>query len=166
MSYLIAVRTFIGGIPIKVIMLIAGIIVGLVAWNYVVDLHVERDAAITDAKTWKKKADDLDARISSVNDAQKNREEKFADLDQSNIDLLCMARYDIPPIQIEGPVAVPEVLEVIKYKDRPVPVQSQTTAKEKATSEQVGTQALSNSWKAYCIATDNKADVCKPYRKE
>lgn len=162
MSYLTAIKVFIGGLPARLVLTIIGIIIGLFVWNHVIDLYLQRDAAITEAATWKKKAEDLGVRITSADDTQKNREEKFVDLDRENIDLICMARYEIPAIQIEGPVAVPEVLEVIKYKDRPVPTPTPAQAK----SEAIGTQALSNSWKAYCIATDNKADVCKPYRKE
>lgn len=164
MGYLTAVRAFIGGIPAKVMLTLIGIIIAVLFANYVIDLHVDRDTAVRDAATWKKKAEDLGVRIESVDSKQKDREEKFADLDMTNIDLLCMARYEIPPIQIEGPAAIPEVLEVIKYKDRPVPTPA--AAAEKSKSDQIGTQALSNSWKAYCIATDNKADICKPYRKE
>lgn len=162
MGYLTAIKVFIGGLPARVVLTIIGIIVGLFVWNHVIDLHLERDNAVRDAATWKKKAEDLGVRINSVDNAQKNREEKFVDLDRENIDLICMARYEIPAIKIEGPVAVPEVLEVIKYKDRPVPTPTPAQSKTDA----IGAQALSNSWKAYCIATDNKADICKPYRKE
>lgn len=162
MSYLTAIKVFIGGLPARVVLTIIGIIIGLFVWNHVIDLYLERDAAVLEAKNWKKKAEDLGVRINSVDNAQKNREEKFVDLDRENIDLICMARYEVPPIRIEGPVTVPEVVEVIKYKDRPVP--SPTPAQ--TASEAIGAQALSNSWKAYCIATDNKADICKPYRKE
>jgi hypothetical protein len=166
MGFITALRTFIGGISVKALMIIIGLIAVVAFGNYVLDLHSERDAAVTAAADWKKKAEGLDLRVKSVDDTQKQREEKFADLDQSNIDLLCMARYDLPPIQIEGPKAVPEVIEVTKYKDKIVPVKVQGTAKDRATSDQIGTQALSNSWKAYCIATDHKAEICKPYRKE
>lgn len=162
MGYLTAIKVFIGGLPARVVLTIIGIVVGLFIWNHVIDLHVQRDAAVNDAKTWKKKAEDLGVRISSADNAQKNREEKFVDLDRENIDLICMARYEVPPIKIEGPVSVPEVIEVIKYKDRVVPVPTP----EQSKADVVSTQALSNSWKAYCIATDNKADICKPYRKE
>jgi hypothetical protein len=166
MGFITALRTFVGGITVKALMIVIGLVAAVVFGNYVLDLHSERDAAVTAAADWKKKAEGLDLRVKSVDDTQQKREEKFADLDQSNIDLLCMARYDLPPIQIEGPKAVPEVIEVTKYKDKIVPVKVQGTAKDRATSDQIGTQALSNSWKAYCIATDHKAEICKPYRKE
>lgn len=110
MSYLTAIKVFIGGLPARVVLTIIGIIVGLFVWNHVIDLYLERDAAVLEAKNWKKKAEDLGVRINSVDNAQKNREEKFVDLDRENIDLICMARYEVPPIRIEGPVTVPEVL--------------------------------------------------------
>lgn len=161
-----AIKAFIGGISVKAIMIVLGIIALGLTVNYVLDLHTERDAAVTEAAGWKKKAEDLDARVKQADEAQKNKEEQFAGIDQSNIDLLCMARYEMPPIQIEGPKAVPEIMEVVKYKEKIVPVKVQGTAQDRAVSEQIGTQALSNSWKAYCVATENKADVCKPFRKE
>jgi hypothetical protein len=161
-----AIKTFIGGISVKALMIALAIIAVVATANYVFDLRIERDAARTSASDWKKKADDLDARVKQADEKQRSKEEEFAGIDQANIDLLCMARYEIPPIQIEGPVTVPEIIEVVKYKEKIVPVKVQGTAKDRAVSEQIGTQALSNSWKAYCVATDNKAEVCKPFRKE
>lgn len=166
MLYLTAISSFLGSRLGKFVMyaLLVAAVYG--SYKYVTNLQTERDTAVADAKDWKKKAEDLDVKVKEIDGKQRNAELAFKDLDDANIDLLCMARYEMPhQIQIEGPKAVPEVLEVVKYKDRVVPVTVQGTAKDRAISDQIGTQALSNSWKAYCIATDHKDDVCKPYRK-
>lgn len=146
--------------------IIGGIYLGITS---VMNLISERDAALTQAKDWKDKAEALDLKIKQVDDEQKKKEDGFDKIDESNFELLCLARYGYRPDTPSFPTPKPEpvIEEVVKWKERlvEVPVVTpQTITKDPAISAEVAQGALNNAWKAYCLATDNKDDVCTPFR--
>ena len=146
--------------------IIGGIYLGITA---VIDLVSERNAAVASAKEWKDKAEALDLKITQKNDEQKEKDKGFSEVDDSNLALLCLARYGYHPDTPVFPVPEkePVIQEIVKWREREVQVPvitPQTITKDPAISTEIAQGALNNAWKAYCIATDNKDDVCKPFR--
>ncbi len=93
----------------------------------------------------------------------------FSDLEQSQVDLLCSARYQQPLIKTEP--ALPLVKEIVVYRDRmskcPVMATDDTPINPMGTTlqpvnEEIAVQVLDNTWKAYCLAVKNEDPVCQP----
>jgi hypothetical protein len=158
------------GLVLKVILL--GVVVGSLAfwinWSFEKQTEVTNQATeITRLNGEIKKLTDS---IDDYTNVKKKIKVNFDEIEQSQIDLLCAARYDAkaPP-----PVA-PQIVEVVKYRDRVT--QCPTTDPEKAelfdpavsamrpVNDEIAAQVLNNSWRAYCTATNNEDTTCAPFR--
>lgn len=113
----------------------------------------------------------------------KNVKDGFGEIDQSQIDLLCAARYggdvEVTPGLVFPRLPVPEL--IISDILSPIPEAPESSApaapevktvvvtKEKIVykpelkphNEGIAIMALDNSWKAYCLAIEDKDDICK-----
>lgn len=129
----------------------------LVEANIRIDVLVEANKTLT-------------TEIEGYTTKQLGLDTSFDIIEQSQIDLLCAARYTVN-------VPVPEkpaIVEVVKYRDRITKcpttdaakgeVFDPSTAVLRPVSDEIRTQALNNSWLAYCIATNHEDASCKPFR--
>ena len=97
-------------------------------------------------------------------------EEKFYQIEQSQSDLICAARYG-QPLQ-DNPVQLPLIKEVVVYRERmskcPTldPSQAEVTDSLGTTlrpsNEQIAVKVLENSWEAFCIANKQEHPSCLP----
>lgn len=148
------------------------------AANYVLDLRSERDAAVKSSGEWKKKYDDLDLQVKQTSQAQKEKQEGFTQISNDNIELLCAAKYgqnSTPPqvyfpggqVAAQPDPAKPEIKEIIKWKEKAVPVDTADKGAEQAVqaiSTGIAIGTLNNTYKAYCLAIDNEDAVCEPFK--
>jgi hypothetical protein len=151
----------------------AVLLIALGFWiNWSLDTH-----ALT--KTQADTIGDLNAEITKLKDSiddytdvKKKIKLNFDDIEQSQINLLCSARYDAPAPVI--PETTPQIVEVVKYRDRysqcPTsdPAKAEVFDPAKSTlrpvNDEIAAQVINNSWRAYCTATNNEDEVCVPFR--
>lgn len=158
------------GLVLK-ILLIGAVVGGFAFWvNWSFNMHTtvaQQNTEITRLQgEIKKLTDSIDDHTTTKKKIKLN----FDEIEQSQVDLLCAARYDA---KAPAPVG-PQIVEVIKYRDRQT--QCPTTDPEKAelfdpatsqlrpVNEELANQVLNNTWRAYCTATNNEDNVCAPFR--
>lgn len=157
---------------IAVLIFIAAIVGGLIFW---VNWSAGKIAEVTQLNETitqhKKTIEDLRKEIKDYTTRKEELDAGFKEIEDSQIDLLCAARGNST---ITIPVKVPTIVEVVKYVDRNTGCP--TTDKEQAepydpnvsvlrpTNEAISLQTLNNSWKAYCLATNNEDKSCEPFR--
>lgn len=157
----------------KVALVLIGIALIAFVINHEMQLREDLRVATADAAHWKKQLEDLQLNIKEIDEKKKATDTTLTDIRDDNIDLLCMARYGntLTPPATYTPTE-PTIVEVVKYKDRYVTIPSTTpdtianpvTNNSTEVSDKVGVAVLNNSWKAYCAVTDNREDVCIPFR--
>ncbi|QTH80497.1 hypothetical protein PA10_00299 [Pseudomonas phage pPa_SNUABM_DT01] len=147
---------------------------GLYYW---IDWSLDKVTEVANQKTTIEERDktitDLRQQITDYVTGKQHTDNGYADIEQDQVDLLCAARYKAPPPV--APVAPkPEIVEVVKWRDRTT--QCPTTDPEKAepfdpntselrpVNEEIALQSLNNTWKAYCLAVNNKEEICAPFR--
>ena len=122
-------------------------------------------------KALNEKVDGLQEKYDELVERKTNTTIKFDEITDDQVTLLCAARYNQPLIK-EDP-ATPVIEEVIVYRDRTTkcPTLDPTKAEDvpvgavmRPVNDEIRVRTLNNSWKAYCIATGNKEDVCTPFR--
>lgn len=158
-------------------LIILAVVLGV---KYVMNLQSELTTAQNAAKEWEGRFNTLDSKIKDETDKDTARKDEFSKLDQANVDLICRARgmvettgYGLPVT----PAPAKEIVEVVKYRDRKVvtPVAGPATTASPTEppmvtpssltiGEDIAVQTLNNSWKAYCVATNNVDETCKPFR--
>lgn len=95
----------------------------------------------------------------------------FSLIENDQINLICAARNQPETIYVPS---APTVVEVVKYRDaktgcpttdvtKAEPYNPSTTVL-RPTNEEISLQALNNTWKAYCLATNNEDEKCAPFR--
>lgn len=172
MSYITLISTFFTG-KLGKLTIFAALAIGLYfIVAHEISIRVDLATATKEAAEWKKKVEELDLKIKTIDSDKKVTDAVLDTVDKSNADLLCLARYGVElPTSI--PVATPEptIVEVVKYRDRVKVITPATDAltpvvkNDPAISDKVSVAVLNNTWKAYCAATGNKDDVCVPFRK-
>lgn len=157
---------------IVVLIFIAAIIGALVFWVNWSAGKIEEVTQLNDTIVKHEKTiADLRKEIEDYTTRKDEMDTGFKDIEDSQIDLLCASRAGA---DIMVPVKVPTIVEVVKYVDRTTGCP--TTDKDKAepynpnvsvlrpTNEAISLQTLNNSWKAYCLATNNEDKSCEPFR--
>jgi len=157
---------------IAYIVAIGLLIAGLVYW---INWSMDQVAAVTkkdgEIKALNEKVDGLQEKYDELVERKTNTTIKFDEITDDQVTLLCAARYNQPLIK-EDP-ATPVIKEVIVYRDRTTkcPTLDPTKAEDvpvgavmRPVNDEIRVRTLNNSWKAYCIATGNKEDVCTPFR--
>jgi len=158
------------GLIIKLV-LIGVVVAGFAYWiNWSVDMvNTVNDQRDTIAKH-EETILTLQNSIDDYTNVKKKIKLEFDDIEQSQVDLLCAARGNVKP----PPSVKPEIVEVVKYRDRVT--QCPTTDPEKAelfdpavstmrpVNEEIAAQSLNNAWRAYCSATNNEDETCAPFR--
>jgi hypothetical protein len=172
MSYITLISTFFTGKLGKLI-IFSSLAIGLYfIVAHEISLRVDLATATKEAAEWKKKAEDLDLKIKTIDSNKKVTDTILDTVDKSNTDLLCLARYGVElPTSIPPATPEPTIVEVVKYRDRvkvitqPTDTPAPVVKNDPVISDKVSVAVLNNTWKAYCAATGNKDDVCIPFRK-
>lgn len=149
------------------------VVAGLVFWiNWSFDMSntvtTQKDTIADRDKTIK----ELRGDIEDWTTGKKKLAVDFSKIDDSQVDLLCAARYNAPA-PLPAP-SEPVIKEVTVYRDRisqcpttdvtKAETFDPTTAELRPVNEGIAITALNNSWKAYCLATNNEDESCAPFR--
>lgn len=149
--------------------LVLGLVLGLYFWiSWTVEAH--RTLALNENTISQQQAtiERLRSDILNYTVRHDELEARFQPIEESQIDLLCSARYSQPIAAIEP--SLPIVKEVVVYRDRQT--QCPTIDIDQAeplthpsityrpSNEEVAIGVLDNSWRAYCAATNNEDVVC------
>lgn len=162
------------GLKAKIAMLVvlAAVVSGLIYWvNWSGDKIAEVTKLNGTIEQHEKTIAELRKEIKDYTERKDQMDTGFKEIEDSQIDLLCAARGNG---DLVIPDKVPTIVEVVKYVDRTTGCP--TTDKDKAepynpnvsvlrpTNEAISLQTLNNSWKAYCLATNNEDKACEPFR--
>ncbi len=157
--------------PLKWFILAALLLTGLLYWtNWSLDARIQITSL--ESTVERRDATIAELRESIADNLTENKEldTAFKDIEFTQVDLLCAARYGTYLV----PQSEPTIVEVIKYRDRitqcPTEVKadaeplSELTVEYRPVNEEIALQSLNNSWKAYCAATSNEDKICLPFR--
>jgi hypothetical protein len=154
------------------VIIIGAVLSGLGLWvNWSLGMNTTVANQATTITALEDSVKTLQKEIDDYVDTKSTRNDSFSGIEQDQVDLLCAARYSAPLPAIDP--AKPTVVEVVKWRDRVT--QCPTTDPDRAeiltggaimrpVNDEVRVRSLNNSWKAYCAATGNKEESCKPFR--
>lgn len=114
---------------------------------------------------------ELRADIEDYTETKRKLDEGFSLIETDQLDLICAARVKPEPIIVPDE---PKIVEVVKYIDSKTkcpttdPSKAEpydpSTAVLRPTNEAISLKTLNNAWKAYCLAINNEAEQCAPFR--
>jgi len=152
-------------------LLVAGVASTFIYWvNWTVEAN---RTLVSNAETIKQHEETINTLRGEIQQyLQENHqlEEKFYQIEQSQSDLLCAARYG-QPVQ-DSTVQLPLVKEVVVYRDRmskcptldinQAEVTDSLGTALRPSNEQIAVKVLENSWEAFCIANKQEHPSCLP----
>lgn len=157
--------------PLKWFVLAALLIVGLIYWtNWTVDTRTTISELNNTIERRDSTISELREAIADHTTSTKEIDDIFTDIEYTQVDLLCAARYGSHIV----PQPEPTIIEVVRYRDRVT--QCPTLVKEDAeyiidtvseyrpVNEEIALVSLDNSWKAYCAAVDGEDKLCAPFK--
>lgn len=137
------------------------ILIGLWYWaNWSLDTSNEVATLRMDLEALRTSYTALQEELVAYMDKGTDIDTGFDAIEESQIDLICAARYN----NYNKSVAEPEVVEIVKYRDRaavcPVTPQSSNGIATPVSSEVIAVGTLDNVWRAYCLSVNDEDPVC------
>lgn len=159
------------GLIIKLV-LITVVVGGFAYWiDWSVEMIQTLSARNDTIKAHETTISELKDSIDDYTAVKKKIKVNFDDIEQSQVDLLCSARYSVKP----PPPTKPEIVEVVKYRDRMTQcpttdpalaeLMDPTVSTMRPVNDEIAAQSLNNAWRAYCTGIDNEDETCAPFRQ-